>query len=315
MSSRHHHDYSLGDVSSSSWQELSFASAHSSCGNEMCPCNSTTFCQDVCPYTDNSNMMASTGDKVFYEENQAGLTSLPGSLLPYLGSFLSVNDSTSMAMANRHLYQETRWYQSDNNASVHCFQRSAVVFQLVREARLPLVDEIKSSLQPYKFLFQSPLYGTIQVDLAIVHQPPGGYEPGTRILQRSFPDNESLSGNEDWKNLRMRVNIQKRFPNDHPRDDNQRATTTPKTIFRFDESIPRCTIYFESKYISRQWKAGHLGYLLRLCATRAAMLKTPQEGRDVGCMPVPNVDDVVTKLQAALRKHIIRDVGMSKDSE
>jgi hypothetical protein len=265
------------------------------------------------------------------------LAALPVSLLSHLASYLSVNDFSAMAMTNRRLYLETRWYASTTLPTPyrHAFQRSTAVFQLVKEEALPLKDDMKSVLQPFQFLFQSPLYGIIQVDLALVHAPPGGYPPGTPKLCHYYP--KLLASKDEWQNLHIRVNIQKKFPmengqDQHPYDYNNNRTnhrhhhdanntmllTTPKIIFRYCEALPGCAFHFESKCTTK-WKAGHLGYLVHVCANRASQLPTPprpdswQGGNGTThdqeqdrYKPPILANDFLLKFQASLRQHAVR---------
>jgi hypothetical protein len=244
------------------------------------------------------------------------LASLPVSLLSHLASYLSVNDFSAMAMANRRLYLETRWYASTtitcSTPYRHVFQRATAVFQMVKEEALPLKDDMKSVLQPFQFLFQSPLYGIIQVDLALVHPPPGGYRPGTPKLFHYYP---TFTPEDEWQKLHIRVNIQKKFPNEGEDYDcsNENALILPKIIFRYCEALPGCAFHFVSKCTTK-WNAGHLGYLVHVCANRASQMPTPPRppswhgGDEDRVKPLPNAKDFLLRFQASLRRHAVGSV-------
>lgn len=108
---------------------------------------------------------------------------------------------------------------------------------MVLEATLSEEKDLKSTLQPFRFLFQSPLNGTLQVDFAIVNPPPAD----ARLLPRSL--RRSPVPKASWKDVNVKINIQKK----RPVENTPTLATTNKNntqgILCVDQSLPGCCFY------------------------------------------------------------------------
>jgi hypothetical protein len=227
--------------------------------------------------------------------NRSYLTNLPSHLRTHLGTFLSINDISAMTQTNQLLYSE-RFNHSYG-------LKKSRVFHLVLEERLPPVDDFKRTLQPFRFLFQSQNYGTLQVDFALVNPPTASSPPVFFNTRRRSPVPKP-----PWEEAFVRINIQKKFPG-----GTSPALSTPKVIFRIDQSLPGCCFHFESKYVVG-WGAGHLASLLQKCVLRLTHLqKEVGEGEVVEYKPSPEY--ILTKVQATLRDNMLRNVIKKDDRE
>jgi hypothetical protein len=224
------------------------------------------------------------------EEKHNYLDMLPGSILGYIGSYLSVNDLTAIAMTNKAMYYDKQQYH---------FRKSN--FHLVREEKLPAESDFKTSIQPYRFLFHTPSDGILQVELSLVKHLVGSsrsHSAGEMVLQRRQIHHSSsqagtipliidcLSGFK-----KLRINVLKKCPESY-----NIITSKSKVIFRIDQSVPGATLHFESKAISR-WKPGQLSYLILLCVKRLAAF--PPDGRFY-----PSLDYIMKLVQESFRERI-----------
>mgnify|MGYP005856173075 CR=1 FL=1 len=221
------------------------------------------------------------------EEKHNYLDILPGSVLGYIGSYLSVNDLTAISMTNKAMYYDKQQYH---------FRKSN--FHLVREEKLPAESDFKTSIQPYRFLFHTPSGEILQVELSLVQHLVGSsrnHSAGELALQRRqnhYPSSQAgtipliidcLSGFK-----KLRINVLKKCP-----VINTIITGKSKVIFRIDQSVPGATLHFESKTISR-WKPGQLSYLILLCVKRIA--EFPPDGRFY-----PSSDYILRLVQESFR--------------
>lgn len=228
------------------------------------------------------------------------LTSLPTSLLSHVGSFLVADDMTAMAMTNKMMYNSRSEY------------KKAHIFETIREETLPIEHDFKSVMEPFRFLFRSTKYGIIQVDFSLANPPKGGYAAGLPRLRNSYA---RVKKKAPWEKIAFRINVQKKFEKEG--SDTSSARTTPKVIFRLDQSMPGCCFHFESKLVVG-WDAGKFAYLMQICATRMVELQIQRgDTCDDGLVLVrPSVDNILTKFQATIRDNVLRGVkNHAKDKE
>jgi len=217
------------------------------------------------------------------------LTNLNLHLTGEVASFLSINDMFAMNTTCKTMLRQRSYYRA----------LKAPTFELVKQIRKPRQVDYRSTLEPFSFLFKSPLYGIIQVDFSIVNVPTQEQQqllPHNAILRQYYGPPSAETDKLD--NIRVRINIQKKFPPDEVAVETKRMYS-PMVIFRLDQSLPGCSFHFDSKYICHEWQAGHLS-LISVCAHRLSN----ELKNDVRKYPSP--EKICRKFTCDMRDNVLR---------
>ena len=278
--------------------DVGIATDCSACDNDNPVVSKTVEAQHLDGVTTHTNTIANDTAPSGSRDN---LTGLPIGVVREIASFLPVNDMFAMTVTCKAMYHQKLQYQP----------LKASTFCLIKEERLSTHIDFRSTLEPFKFLFQSDLYGMIQVDFSIVnppptpaqqiHRQPSRYQQpryqGNPVLRHYFgPPSEETHKLED---IQVRINVQKKFPPDEA-DALVGRVYSPKVIFRLDQSLPGCSFHFESKYVCREWRAGHLSYLVHVCATRLS------RALEADTTEYPPPDKILRKFAADMRDNLLR---------
>ena len=151
------------------------------------------------------------------------------------------------------------------------------IFHLAMEEGCDPVQEIRSTLQPFRFLFQSPLYGTIQVVFALVNLPEKGtlFHFSAGVVHHAYPKplGKTFMCESTFKRGFLKSNL-----------------ACQSFFFRIDQSLPGYCFHFESKYVVG-WGPGHLGSLVQKCVLRA----TKELQKDDQAPYKPYLEDILIK--------------------